>query len=66
MDKYNEGIKGKGKDELQAKIICPLSDANLNIVNRILQNTSPSNNIRIVNGNNSSFGIIIDKKIERI
>ena len=31
----------------------------MNIVNRILQNTSPSNNIRIVNGNNSSFGIII-------
>ena len=59
IDKCNEGIKGKGKDEFQAKIICPLSDANLNIVNRILQNTSPSNNIRIVNGNNSSFGIII-------
>lgn len=56
-----EGQKGKGEgeNEFQAKIICPLSDANLNIVNRILQNTSPSNNIRIVNGNNSSFGIVI-------
>jgi two-component system, OmpR family, sensor histidine kinase VicK len=71
IDKCNKGIngrererqgEGKGrreKNEFQAKIICPLSDANLNIVNRILQNTSPSNNIRIVNGNNSSFGIII-------
>jgi two-component system, OmpR family, sensor histidine kinase VicK len=54
--------KGEGEGEgdgFQAKIICPLSDANLNIVNGILQNTSPTNNIRIVNGNNSSFGIII-------
>ena len=51
--------EGEGENEFQAKIICPLSDANLNIVNRILQNTSPSNNIRVVNGNNSSFGIII-------
>ena len=52
-----EGEREEG--EFQAKIICPLSDTNLNIVNRILQNTSSSNNIRIVNGNNSSFGIII-------
>ena len=54
-------MNGKGKegeeDEFQAKIICPLSDANLNIVNRILRNTS--NNIRIVNGSDSSFGMII-------
>jgi two-component system, OmpR family, sensor histidine kinase VicK len=46
-------------DAIQVKIICPISDLNLNIVNRILQNTSASNNIRVVNGNNSSFGIII-------
>ncbi|HET9357163.1 MAG TPA: HAMP domain-containing sensor histidine kinase [Nitrososphaeraceae archaeon] len=59
IDKCNKRIYGKGQNEFQAKIICPLSDANLNIVNRILQNTSPSNHIRIVNGNNSSFGIII-------
>jgi two-component system sensor histidine kinase VicK len=59
IDKCNKRIYGKGENEFQAKIICPLSDANLNIVNRILQNTSPSNHIRIVNGNNSSFGIII-------
>jgi two-component system sensor histidine kinase VicK len=67
IDKCNKGTngrkkegEGKGKEgEFQAKIICPLSDANLNIVNQILQNTSPSNNIRVVNGNNSSFGIII-------
>jgi two-component system, OmpR family, sensor histidine kinase VicK len=66
IDKCNKKANGRGKEggggenEFQAKIICPLSDANLNIVNRILQNTSPSyNNIRIVNGNNSSFGIII-------
>ena len=69
IDKYNKGINGREKVgegeekreeyEFQAKIICPLSDSNMNIVNRILQNTSPSNNIRIVNGNNSSFGIII-------
>ena len=63
IDKCNNrinGEEGEGEEnEFQAKIICPLSDANLNIVNRILQNTSPSNNIRIVNGNNSSFGIII-------
>jgi two-component system sensor histidine kinase VicK len=52
-----EGEEAEG--EFQARIICPLSDANLNIVNRILQNTSPSNNIRIINGNDSSFGIII-------
>jgi two-component system sensor histidine kinase VicK len=50
----------KVKNEFQAKIICPLSDVNLNIVSRILQDTSASvNSIRIVNGNNSSFGIII-------
>ena len=68
IDKCNNRINGRerqeqgegeGENEFQAKIICPLSDANLNIVNRILQNTSPSNNIRVVNGNNSSFGIII-------
>ena len=59
IDKCNKKNYGKGQNEFQAKIICPLSDANLNIVNRILQNTSPSNHIRIVNGNNSSFGIII-------
>jgi two-component system, OmpR family, sensor histidine kinase VicK len=65
IDKCNNKIndkenKGDGEENaFQAKIICPLSDANLNIVNRILQNISPSNNIRIVNGNNSSFGIII-------
>jgi two-component system, OmpR family, sensor histidine kinase VicK len=59
IDKCNNRLYGKGQNEFQAKIICPLSDANLNIVNRILQNTSPSNHIRIVNGNNSSFGIII-------
>jgi signal transduction histidine kinase len=46
-------------DTIQVKIICPISDLNLNIVNRILQNTSASNNIRIVNGSNSSFGMII-------
>jgi two-component system, OmpR family, sensor histidine kinase VicK len=52
--------EGEGENEFQAKIICPLSDVNLNIVSRILQNTSASvNSIRIVNGNNSSFGIII-------
>jgi two-component system, OmpR family, sensor histidine kinase VicK len=63
IDKCNKKICGKGQNEFQAKIICPLSDANLNIVNRILQNTSPSNHIRIVNGNNSSFGItIVDNK----
>jgi two-component system sensor histidine kinase VicK len=56
---YSKESEGKEESEFQAKIICPLSDANLNIVNRILQNTSPSNNIRIVNGNDSSFGIII-------
>lgn len=56
--------EGEGENEFQAKIICPLSDANLNIVNRILQNTSPSNNIRVVNGNNSSFGIIIVDNIK--
>ena len=45
---------------IQVKIICPLSDTNLNIVNRILQNTTgTSNNIRIVNGSDSSFGMII-------
>jgi two-component system, OmpR family, sensor histidine kinase VicK len=66
IDKCNNRINGKERqeqgeeeNEFQAKIICPLSDANLNIVNRILQNTSPNNNIRVVNGNNSSFGIII-------
>ena len=71
INKGNKEINGKERqeqgeeegeeteDEFQAKIICPLSDANLNIVNRILQNTSPSNNIRFVNGNDSSFGIII-------
>ena len=59
IDKCNKRIDSKGQNEFQAKIICPLSDANLNIVNRILQNTSPCNHIRIVNGNNSSFGIII-------
>ena len=61
IGKCNKGMNGKGKegeeDEFQAKIICPLSDANLNIVNRILRNTS--NNIRIVNGSDSSFGMII-------
>jgi len=75
IGKCNERIKGKeeegggreeeeggGREEediIQVKIICPISDANLNIVNRILQNTSANNNIRVVNGNNSSFGIII-------
>jgi two-component system, OmpR family, sensor histidine kinase VicK len=48
------------KNEFQAKIVCPLSDGNLNIVSRILHDTSAStNSIRILNGNNSSFGIII-------
>ena len=63
IDKCNEQIKGKeegeGEDIIQVKIICPISDINLDIVNRILQNTSASNSIRIVNGNNSSSGIII-------
>ena len=63
IDKCNERIKGKeegeGEDIIQVKIICPISDINLDIVNRILQNTSASNSIRIVNGNNSSSGIII-------
>ena len=62
IGKCNERIKGKeegGEDIVQVKIICPISDLNLNIINRILQNTSANNNIRIVNGNNSSFGIII-------
>jgi two-component system, OmpR family, sensor histidine kinase VicK len=63
IDKCNERIKGKeegeGEDIIQVKLICPISDVNLNIVNRILQNTTASNNIRIVNGNNSSSGIII-------
>lgn len=54
-EQEGEGAEG----EFQARIICPLSDANLNIVNRILQNTGPGNNIRFVNGNDSSFGIII-------
>jgi two-component system, OmpR family, sensor histidine kinase VicK len=60
-EKQEQGGEGgeEAEGEFQAKIICPLSDANLNIVNRILQNTSPSNNIRFVNGNDSSFGIII-------
>ena len=79
IDKCNKGVNSKEKEkegerenekegrgeqgEFQAKIICPLSEANLNIVNRILQNTSPNNNIRIVNGNDSSFGItIVDNK----
>jgi two-component system sensor histidine kinase VicK len=45
------------KNEFQAKIVCPLSDGNLNIVSRILHDTSAStNSIRILNGNNSSFG----------
>jgi two-component system, OmpR family, sensor histidine kinase VicK len=57
---YLIGKCGEEKvDAIQVKIICPISDLNLNIVNRILQNTSASNNIRVVNGNNSSFGIII-------
>ncbi|MGA7692309.1 MAG: HAMP domain-containing sensor histidine kinase [Nitrososphaeraceae archaeon] len=67
IDKCNEQIKGKeereGEDIIQVKIICPISDINLDIVNRILQNTSASNSIRIVNGNNSSSGtIIVDNK----
>jgi two-component system, OmpR family, sensor histidine kinase VicK len=50
----------KKEGMIQVKIICPLSDTNLNIVNRILQNTTgTSNNIRIVNGSDSSFGMII-------
>jgi two-component system sensor histidine kinase VicK len=50
----------KKEDMIQVKIICPLSDANLNIVNRMLQNTTDtSNNIRVVNGSASSFGMII-------
>jgi two-component system, OmpR family, sensor histidine kinase VicK len=57
QEQGEEGEEAEG--EFQARIICPLSYTNLNIVNRILQNTSPSNNIRIVNGNDSSFGIII-------
>src|SRR5919108_3233830 len=57
---YLIGKCGEEKmDAIQVKIICPISDLNLNIVNRILQNTSASNNIRVVNGNKSSFGIII-------
>jgi two-component system sensor histidine kinase VicK len=64
IGKCNKGFSGKEKEgeegEFQAKIICPVSDANLNIVNRILQNTTgSSNNIRIVNGIDSSFGMII-------
>jgi signal transduction histidine kinase len=64
IGKCNKGFNGKEKEEeegeFQAKIICPVSDANLNIVNRILQNTTgASNNIRIVNGIDSSFGMII-------
>jgi two-component system, OmpR family, sensor histidine kinase VicK len=64
IGKCNKGFNGKEKEgeegEFQAKIICPVSDANLNIVNRILQNTTgSSNNIRIVNGIDSSFGMII-------
>jgi two-component system, OmpR family, sensor histidine kinase VicK len=65
IDKCNEQIKDKeeGEDIIQVKIICPISDINLDIVNRILQNTSASNSIRIVNGNNSSSGtIIVDNK----
>jgi two-component system, OmpR family, sensor histidine kinase VicK len=50
----------KKEGMIQVKIICPLSDTNLSIVNRILQNTTgTSNNIRIVNGSDSSFGMII-------
>jgi two-component system, OmpR family, sensor histidine kinase VicK len=50
----------KKEGVIQVKIICPLSDTNLNIVNQILQNTTgTSNNIRIVNGSDSSFGMII-------
>ena len=57
VGKCNEEIK---EGMIQVKIICPLSDTNLNIVNRILQNTTGiSNNIRIVNGSDSSFGMII-------
>jgi hypothetical protein len=58
-ERQEQGEEGEPEGEFQAKIICPLSDVNLNMVNRILQNTSPSNNIRFVNGNDSSFGIII-------
>ena len=57
----------KKEDMIQVKIICPLSDTNLNIVNRILQNTTgTNNNIRIVNGSASSFGmIIVDNKVSK-
>jgi two-component system, OmpR family, sensor histidine kinase VicK len=48
IDKCNERIKGKEEGEgegeediIQVKIICPISDINLDIVNRILQNTYP-------------------------
>ena len=44
IDKCNERIQGKeegeGEDIIQVKLICPISDVNLNIVNRIPQNTT--------------------------
>jgi two-component system sensor histidine kinase VicK len=56
INNYNQEKK---EDVIQVKIICPISDANLYIVNRILQNTTASNNIRIVNGSDSSSVMII-------
>jgi two-component system sensor histidine kinase VicK len=45
----------KNKD-IQIKVICPISDVNSDIIDRILQKAP---NIRIVNGNDTSSGIII-------
>jgi two-component system sensor histidine kinase VicK len=54
IDKSHENNK---EEDIQIKVICPISDVNSDIINRILQKAS--NNIRIVNGNNTSSGIII-------
>lgn len=43
-------------DDVQIKIICPLSSENEDIVKRIITSTP---NIRILNGNNSVYGMFI-------
>jgi two-component system, OmpR family, sensor histidine kinase VicK len=54
IDKSHENNKG---EDIQIKVICPITDVNSDIINRILQKAP--NNIRIVNGNDTSSGIII-------
>jgi two-component system, OmpR family, sensor histidine kinase VicK len=45
---------------IQIKIICPITDVNSDIINRILQQAPKNNNIiRIVNGNDTSSAIIV-------